>query len=431
MAIIKNPLIVAGGSRYNRTTNNPQKGDAVYLANGEVKFIKFDTLYTPEIPSTWVAVGVVQEAKDANGDVMICEKSNASYKVADVFRFKVTPQASYLDGASHTVAVKLHDTVQPDFTFTASSVQEYATALNTYLRTSVTSHTYWAYYDTDASCIYMFLGNYTAYEGGTNTIAGANVEKWIYSEITAYSSLKSKQATKHSGEPRSNYWQVINKERIFEYVKNNASASYNPSTFSYTQENPVSFTCWMSSVCDEPRALYGATEQGWKDYILDNYTCDLDAANTATANENDPLTGHSRRSGYWNMQALANTTYKDINGVVRYLYPAIRYAMDCNYDCDGLRSGSWFIPSLYEGFKVDNDITYGLAGVTRANADIVNRCLNAIGGSAVSCTSLHWFASRYFTGSAWLYSGYGCSDAYLFGSAFLVRRFTLYHIGTN
>jgi len=428
MAIIKNPLIVSGGSRNNRTTTNPQKGDAVYLAGGTLKFVKFDTLVVSEIPSTWLAVGAVQAPKDANGDVLICEKSNASYKAADVFRFKVTPQAAVLDGAEHTVNVKLHETDQPQFTFSASTVQEYATALNTYLRTAGLTYTYWAYYDTDANCIYMFLGNYTAYEGGTNTIGSATVEKWIYSELTANATLKSRQPTKHSGSPRNSYWQLINAERLFEYAKNNTSQSYNPTQFSYTLSNPVSYTCWMSQVCDAPRALYGATEQGWKDYILDNYTVDMNASGTAVSNVNDPLTGHSQRSGYYNTYALANATYKDINGVVRYLYPAIRYAADCAYDCDGLRAGSWFVPSLYEGFTVNADTTYGLSGVTRQNADIVNRCLYAINGTAVNCTSYFWYASKYYAVNAWGYSSYGSSNYYIFCNSLTVRRFTLYHI---
>ena len=52
-------------------------------------------------------------------------------------------------------------------------------------------------------------------------------------------------------------------------------------------------------------------------------------------------------------------------------------------------------------------LTYGLAGVSRASADPINRSLNAIGGSTISCASSAWSSAMYSSSYAWNYLSYG------------------------
>ena len=416
----------------NELTTDPKYGDAVYMIpSGEFRFVKLDTLTPASLPSTWVAVGYVEQEADESGKIVICEKSNASYKAAAVFRWKITGFS--LDGEEHTCdKVILHkvDYSSTPFTYTASTPQQFAAALDAYVRGLASTYDYYAYYDALDGNVYLIIGNYTAYEEGTGAttwnITGMTFEKAVYNELTANSTLKSKRGVK-SGNTRTNYWQVLNRARIIEYIRLSTSSSYNPT--SWTWERPVSLTCYLSK-WDTWTALqsYEKSEAGWLEYLDDNFTCDLDAAGTATADATDPLTGSSLRDGKANTYALANTTYVDKSGARQYLYPAMRYAADCSYAVEGAGKGEWFVPSIYQGFLWDSKITMGLAGVTRATADKGNQCLNKIGGTQVTCTSHHWFSSRYSTTYACYYLHYGPSYNYYFYFSFTVRRFLLYQL---
>ena len=107
---------------------------------------------------------------------------------------------------------------------------------------------------------------------------------------------------------------------------------------------------------------------------------------------------------------LSVPMYTNAAGIVSPAYPAAykanRYGISVDGHVTGLEPGNWWLPSSPEMLRLIRNITWGLAGVTAGNEDIVNRALVLIGGTRISVTSYYWCSAESSSGSAWCYYGY-------------------------
>ena len=76
--------------------------------------------------------------------------------------------------------------------------------------------------------------------------------------------------------------------------------------------------------------------------------------------------------------------------------------------------GKWYLPSISELSRLFEQLTYGLSGLTIAQSDVINRSLNAIGGSLQGVSSIRWSSSRYSSSFAW----YSYNAGSVFGNYF-------------
>lgn len=112
-------------------------------------------------------------------------------------------------------------------------------------------------------------------------------------------------------------------------------------------------------------------------------------------------------SGLSDTLALANVTYTAKDGTTQYKYPAARYCNQIAYNNSDLAQGKWYLPSASELSRFYEQLTYGLSGITIGNADVINRSLNAIGGTLQGVASGRWSSSRGSSSGAWYCSNTG------------------------
>ena len=124
-------------------------------------------------------------------------------------------------------------------------------------------------------------------------------------------------------------------------------------------------------------------------------------------------------SGLSDTLALANVTYTAKDGTTQYKYPAARYCNQIAYNNSDLAQGKWYLPSASELSRFYEQLTYGLSGITIGNADVINRSLNAIGGTLQGVASNRWSSSRYSSYYAWVCNFTGGVYNYIFYNGFV------------
>lgn len=106
---------------------------------------------------------------------------------------------------------------------------------------------------------------------------------------------------------------------------------------------------------------------------------------------------------------LSVPMYTNAAGIVSPAYPAAykanRHGIIVDGYITGFEPGNWWLPSSPEMLRLIRNITWGLAGVTAGNEDIVNRALVLIGGTRISATSYYWCSAEYSSDSAWCFNG--------------------------
>lgn len=126
------------------------------------------------------------------------------------------------------------------------------------------------------------------------------------------------------------------------------------------------------------------------------------------------------RNGKLNTDLLGARTWTDYDGSVKPAHPAAyaakTYGITTAGHTTGFEAGNWWLPSVVEMRMLIKDITMGLAGITAANADAINRGINAAGGTMVSITTNYCISTESSNNNAWYYGGYGRMDN--FGSKF-------------
>lgn len=381
----------------SKFTKVPNKGDIVcFKEGGKVEFIKYDSSYNG-LPSGYTAVGVVYERRGKN--VRILHKTSASRKWAEVFLWRVV---GTLDGAAHSASITSNK-VTCSFTYNATTIEALASQIDAAVRGyDFGGHAYTCYVRNGE--VVLQHNTYTTYQAVTAT--GLTVSAWVAPELTADSNIR-----RYNGQ-RVSEGAICNLDRgLIYFNSDNSSASYNPNADITTPRRPypickpgyLGTSQYQSDHCTALRAIYGEGQEGWENYIR------------KTMAIGDSFDGvFAQKDGHLNTYKLAGQTYIKSDGSVGVLYPALDYVATAGYNCEGLEMGKWYLPTPWEQVKIIRSTTYpavyknGVSvSVARADADIVNRALNAIGGTAVSNNVTAWSSCRCSTNHAWLYSGNG------------------------
>ena len=394
----------------NAVVDQPGVGDIVCRdENRKIKFIALDTFHAGMFPTAWETIGVV--ALRRGNELMIVSKENASQKWMDVYPYVVTGYE--LDGTEHTAQLRLHGrpttSTYYDFVYTASTVDEFVTALQQFLTTN--GETDWsAYKDTDGRVILQY-DNYTTAEYYAATITQAT-GLTLTGKVTLDVPEAAPSFLRECGTRGYGAWNAARAKVYFH--EDLSSTAYNPS--SPVSSMPSYPICWPAFAgisehrdgdnCLWLRQQYCAdpehpTEAEWEAYIDD--ICLKVPAMTGSA-------GVRWRDGKAVTDSLRDITYLAADGTRKPLYPAARY-------CSQFFGGEGFLPSAPQFYELMKDATYGLSGVTRDKADPVNRSLYAIGGSALGVTSTWWLCLRFSAAYAYYANGSGyVVNAYFYGS---------------
>lgn len=395
----------------NAVVDQPGVGDIVCRdENRKIKFIALDTFHAGMFPTAWETIGVV--ALRRGNELMIVSKENASQKWMDVYPYVVTGYE--LDGTEHTAQLRLHGkpttSTYYEFKYTASTVDEFVTALQQFLTTN--GETDWsAYKDTDGRVILQY-DNYTTAEYYTATITQAT-GLTLTGRVTLDVPEAAPSFLRECGTRGYGAWNTARTKVYFH--EDLSSTAYNPS--SPVSSMPSYPICWPAFAgisehrdgdnCLWLRQQYCAdpehpTEAEWEAYIDD--ICLKVPAMTGGA-------GVRWRDGKAVTDSLKDITYLAADGTRKPLYPAARY-------CSQFFGGEGFLPSAPQFYELMKDATYGLSGVTRDKADPVNRSLYAIGGSALGVTSTWWLCLR---GSA-AYACYASTAGFVGNASFCGSR---------
>ena len=385
--------VVTDGS--NVVVTNPKVGDILVLdENNKKRYIALDTFKAAVFPSSWVVVGVVGWRK--GNKVLIVHKANAGKKWADVFRWYLTG-STMTDGVSHTQNFTANgDSVS--VTWQTSDLTNFAAALNSAIAGhSFGGHTYRAIYDAGEDKVFVIHDTYTAWKEPSMT--GITFNRYIGETLVPNSTAYRKDQV-------SLYWGAVNLKRFVEYYKTNGSTpTANVPVRITAGDSPVKYSEFVSNAycadirnayCDNPLA---PTMDDYARYCEAEFAIEYPSARASM--------GAGFRDGKANTYALVGATYLASDNTQKLLYPAAEYCAAVAYNSEGLEAGNWFLPSKHEMFPIWSQLTYGLAGVTRAAADPINRSLNAIAGSAISCTSVAWSSGMCNASYAWRYSDYG------------------------
>lgn len=391
-----NEVVVDGA---NVIVGNPKVGDILVLDESNKKrYIALDTYKAAVFPAAWTIVGVV--AHRQGNKVIVVHKSNALKKWSDVFRWYLSG-STMTDGASHTQGFTFNS-VSVSVTWDTSTLSAFAAALNSAISgQDFGGHTLHAVYDADEDKVFLIHDTYTTFK--EPTMSGITFNRYIGTEIEAVSSIYGKNNV--GGE-----YKGINFARYKAALKNNTSPTFNPTTpISSLGTYPLSYASYASDIGAYARNIYGEGEDAYDAYLAD-YMVRYPSQRGVIK--------ESMRSGKENTYSLIGKTYVAADNTEKALYPAAEYVAAVGYNADGLEVGNWYLPSMHEIIAIWSKLTYGLSGVTRATADAVNRSLNAIGGSTISCASGAWSSCRCGAGGAWGFGYGGCAGYSYFCSAY-------------
>lgn len=378
----------------------PKVGDILCVdADHKKQFIALDTYDGGTLPAGYTVVGVV--ASRQGNQALVVHKTNAAKKWADIYHWKVTGWT--LDGASHTTNITFYSSQQaasnPAFTYAATNYGTVASLLNDWFDVYFSESNLRYHAIALADGVQVQVEPYASWYQYIINFSGLTVASLTDSFLKANGGSYRKSG-------RSIYWGAINVRRYGEWAKSEGSVP--------TTDVPVHISANTHAVklvefqqnayCADIRNAYCAdpsnpTEEDYFRYVEAEYACEYPSNRASMA--------EMYRDGKKNTYSLAGRKYTAYDGTEKGIYPAADYCAEVEYDVDGLRKGDWFLPSKYQMGGIWSMLTYGHAGVSRASADPINRSLNAIGGSAISCTSLAWSSAMGSSYYAWNYSSLG------------------------
>ena len=358
-------------------TDNPCIGDILcYDENRKYRFIQLDTFHAGTFPAAWETLGVVVLRK--GNQVTVCSKHNESKKFMAVFPYIVSGQM--LDGAEHTAQLKLHGSEVFDFKYTASTDEEFVEALKSFLTTN--SFTDWSAYIMDGKVILQY-DNYTSSETSTTTTAtGLTLTTRLSIDL---------QETQPSflckcGNYRTGIWSVNGVVQQFQ--KDRPETAFNPredvtSVPSYpvcypafcgtSEHRDKDYCLWLrQQYCADPAH---PTLDDWKRYLGD-----ITHVIPCMVGGNSP----KLRDGKAITDRLKNVVYQAQDGSMKKLYTGAVW-------CSEFLDGKGYMITTAEMDEAFGDVTYGMSGVARDEADPINRSLYAIGGDFISVTSAYNF----------------------------------------
>ena len=414
ISVVGNDVVVDG---VNVETDTPDMGDAVYHdADKKVHFIKGSTVKREALPAGYVAIGVCGPRRGSQ--IFVMYRDNEYHKFAEFFRWKIS--GWNLDGHPHACEVKLQNVSIGTFTYTASTFEQCAVQLGSFLKANCKSEKPHIAYVENGN-VMMQLLKYNTWSDYNASISALTVDNWVAQELPVVSRAFRKDSY---GYP------VWNIPRALEYYEaDSTNASYNPeSVIDSVPAYPVCLPAYLGTSahrdgdkCAWLRARYGEGRQGWESY--------MSSLLPFIPYPKGMMSVHNM-SGKDATYLLAGQTVDNGSGVQTTLYPAAGFAANVGFEgVAHFEKGDWFFPNAEEFVFLARNLRYGLSGVSQADADPMNATLYKMGLGSVSCSTNSWLASRNGSYSSWVAYGNGNVDSGSFYYRYRVLALALFQLG--
>lgn len=384
----------------------PERGDACVgrLSDKKLFYIKADTLVTSELDkSEWEVQGVVSHRE---GKKVTIVGLNNSGNIAFCDRVWYYLSGYTLDGAEHTIVLAIptkanwSKSVEKTITYTASTVEEFISALNAAFEadTDFTDQDWYADLTADGRVRVHYVSavwqnyNFTAKSGITKTNSMPE-----FKQCTRLR-RKSGQATKVGG--------ICSWHRSLAYYRNDNGAlpeqgGRTAEQTSIKQEWPINLPTWLGTSTKNPgdfckplRGVYGEGEEGWLRFMR------------SCVSITDTDYGIMMYDGREMSKFLSSFTYTS-RKVAEPKYMCLASGWCTSFSTSCLQVGLWHLPTPKELVELTRDITQGTG-----TPDVLNRTIVAAGGKAISNGSDQWACARSSPGGALYCSGtYGCLNA--------------------
>ena len=404
----------------------PERGDACVgrLSDKKLFYIKADTLVTSELDkSEWEVQGVVSHRE---GKKVTIVGLNDSGGIAFCDRVWYYLSGYTLDGAEHTIVLAIptkanwDKSVEKTITYTASTVEEFISALNAAFEADAdfTDQDWYADLTADGRVRvhYVFAAwqnsNFTAKSGITKTNSMPE-----FKQCTRLR-RKSGQATQSGG--------ICSWHRSLDYYRNDNGAlpeqgGRTAEQTSIKQAWPINLPTWLGTSTKNPgdfckplRGVYGEGEEGWLRFMR------------SCVSITDTDYGIMMYDGRDMSKLLSSFTYTSRKvAEPKYMCPASGWCTSFSTSC--LQVGLWHLPAPKELVELARDITQGTG-----TPDVLNRTIVAAGGKAISNGSFQWTCARYNPNNAWICNGtHGCLCATPLCISWLVAAPLSLHILEN
>lgn len=404
----------------------PERGDACVgrLSDKKLFYIKADTLVTSELDkSEWEVQGVVSHRE---GKKVTIVGLNNSGNIAFCDRVWYYLSGYTLDGAEHTIVLAIptkanwNKSVEKTITYTASTVEEFISALNAAFEadTDFTDQDWYADLTADGRVrvhyVFAVWQNYdfTAKSGITKTNSMPE-----FKQCTRLR-RKSGQATKAGV--------ICSWHRSLAYYRNDKGAlpeqgGRTAEQTSIKQEWPINLPTWLGTSTKNPgdfckplRGVYGEGEEGWLRFMR------------SCVSITDTDYGIMMYDGREMSKLLSSFTYTSRKvAEPKYMCPASGWCTSFSTSC--LQVGLWHLPAPKELVELMRDITQGTG-----TPDVLNRTIVAAGGKAISNGSFQWTCARYVPDYAWGCNvSHGCLNAATMCGPWLVASPLSLHILEN
>lgn len=404
----------------------PERGDACVgrLSDKKLFYIKADTLVTSELDkSEWEVQGVVSHRE---GKKVTIVGLNNSGGIAFCDRVWYYLSGYTLDGAEHTIVLAIptkanwDKSVEKTITYTASTVEEFISALNAAFEadTDFTDQDWYADLTADGRVrvhyVFATWQNYdfTAKSGITKTNSMPEFKQCQRLR------RKSGQATQAGG--------ICSWHRALAYYRNDCGdkpeqGGRTAEQTSIEQAWPINLPTWLGTSTKNPgdfckplRGVYGEGEEGWLRFMR------------SCVSITDTDYGIMMYDGRDMSKLLSSFTYTSRKvAEPKYMCPASGWCTSFSTSC--LQVGLWHLPAPKELVELMRDITQGTG-----TPDVLNRTIVAAGGKAISNGSHQWACVRCSPNNAWNCSGTnGCLPSASMCNAWLVASPLSLHILEN
>ena len=400
---------------------------AVLDGNHALRFISVDTFSSASFMSNFEVIGVVRigvNHPSFRGQIAIMYHTPQSKKMCEIFQYRLTGYT--LDGTDRTGTLSIreasdswaanHDYV---IAYNATDEASLVAQLNAYFRANDPFKTqgWQAVLNSDNTIGLQHV--FTAWQQANNKgTAGFALTSNLLPEWIATTSM-----LRANGQ-RDGEGTIMNWSRALVYYRNdNGTSAYQGGRTSDQGSNvkqvyPINLPTWLGTseknpgdFCAGLRAIYGEGEQGWLKFME---TMRPVRPTEYGTNGDKAKYGDARRNTYY----LASQKYVDVEGNTKPVSPAADFAANISFDHELAKKGQWVLADSDLNFDVVGGIEYPTTN--SRDADVINRALKAIGGSALSNSSYVWASSRCNAHDAWFSYGYnGCCGSYSLCGCFL------------
>lgn len=374
----------------------PERGDACVgrLSDKKLFYIKADTLVTSELDkSEWEVQGVVSHREGKKVTIVGLNKSDG---IAFCNRVWYYLSGYELDGVEHTIVLAISTkanwdkSVEKTITYTASTVEEFISALNAAFEADAdfTDQDWYADLTADGRVRVHYVTfvwqnyNFVAKLGITKTDGMPEFK------LCTLLRRKSGQSKQIGG--------ICSWHRSLAYYRNDNGTSLEQGgrtaeQTSIKQTWPINLPTWLGTSTKNPgdfckalRDVYGEGEEGWLRFMR------------SCVSITDTDYGIMMYDGREMSKLLSSFTYTSRKVVEpKYMISIIEWCANFSTSC--LQAGSWHLPAPKELVELMRDITQGTG-----TPDVLNRTIVAAGGNAISNNSSLRVCARFNPSDTWI-----------------------------